>query len=154
MRKEKMIFNLALAGLVITTAMVSFIGCGNNASDDNEPKTFIDVTEDGKKVTAFFDKTGKGTAGGSGITINEDEYLVIDSQVTDGAVQVKVASGGDNINEAPIDDEKQATIDYEFDSIGITEYYEIPAGSYMVAVNVTDKATGSITFSVVDRPEE
>ena len=149
MRKGKMIFNLALAGLVITTAMVSFIGCGKNASDDDEPKTFIDVTEDGKKVTAFFDKTGKGTAGGSGITINEDEYLVIDSQVTDGVV-----SGGDNINEAPIDDEKQATIDYEFDSIGITEYYEIPAGSYMVTVNVTDKATGSITFSVVDRPEE
>ena len=153
MKNNRVVSNFVLAGLVITSTMAIFMGCARTSNSNEEPKTFIDVTEDGKKVTAFFNETCKGTAGGSGISINDNEYLVIDSQITAGAVQVKVVSGGDNINEVPPED-KPATIEYEFDSIGITEYYEIPAGNYMVTVNTTDKATGSITCSVVDRPKE
>ena len=80
--------------LILIFTIVGFTGCGTSAS---EPKTFIDVSEDGKTVTANFDKTGKGTGGGSGITIEEGEYLAIDCGLTKGSVHVTVVSGGDDI---------------------------------------------------------
>lgn len=135
---------LMCASLLIIFSIVGMTGCGNGTE---EPKTFIDVSEDGKIVTANFDKTGKGTGGGSGITIGEDEYLVIDCGLTKGSVQVKVTSGGDDIDEDPTE-EKPATIDYVFSEAGVTEYDEITPGSYMATVLVDKKATGTINFEV------
>ena len=61
---------MRIAAVFIAAAMIFAVaGCGQK---DAEPKTFIDVQEDGS-VLANFDKTGKGTAGGTGITIEEND---------------------------------------------------------------------------------
>ena len=140
---------LMCASLILIFTIVGFTGCGS-ADSSGEPKTFIDVNEEGTVVTANFDKTGKGTGGGSGITIEEGEYLVIDCGLTEGSVHVTVASGGDDISENPTE-EKPATIDYVFTDAGLTEYEEIAPGSYMVSVSVDKKATGTITFEVKNK---
>ncbi|MBQ7147440.1 MAG: hypothetical protein IJR96_01685 [Pseudobutyrivibrio sp.] len=134
---------LMCASLVFIITIVGLTGCGSTA----EPKAFIDISEDGKTITANFDKTEKGTGGGSGITIEEGEYLVLDCGLTKGSVHVTVTSGGDDINENPTE-EKPATIDYVFSEAGTTEYEEIQPGSYMVSVTVDEKASGTMTFNV------
>ncbi|MBR1443593.1 MAG: hypothetical protein IJ583_08675, partial [Firmicutes bacterium] len=116
-------------------------------------KTFIDIRNDGG-LTANFDDTEEGTGGGSGITIAEGQYLSIDSSLTAGKVQVTVTSGGSDINEDPTKDSgKMPTIDYEFESIGVTDYYEIEPGDYMVFVKVNEKASGKIDF-IINTKEE
>ena len=144
--------NLSLRKFFITSTFVLFatfvcVGCGTKSAA-SEPKTFIDVDDDGKVVTANFDKTGKGTTGGTGITIEDGEYLVVDTGLVEGKVHVKVVSGGDDIDAVPSVDNK-ATVDYVFSGTGTTEYYEIQPGSYTVFVEVEEKASGTIDFSVV-----
>ena len=143
----KAVTKMMCASLLIIFSVVGMTGCGKSSA---EPKTFIDVSEDGKTVTANFDKTGEGTGGGSGISIEEDEYLVIDCGLSKGAVHVTVASGGDDISEVPTVG-KSSAIDYVFTEEGVTEYAEIAPGSYMVLVNVDEKATGTITFEVKNK---
>ncbi|SFI22725.1 hypothetical protein SAMN04487830_1328 [Pseudobutyrivibrio sp. OR37] len=145
---EKTVKKTMIVCLMSVMSMI-FVGCGNKASAEEDTKAFIDVTDEGKKVTAYFDETIEGTMGGSGVSINDNEYLVIDSKLTEGNIHVRVVPGGNNIDEAPTK-EKPATIDYVFEGEGKTEYYEIPAGSYMIKVEVDKKATGSIICSVVD----
>ncbi len=142
--------NYLIVGTITLTAAFGFIGCGNS-SQSTDKLPLMDVSEDGKTVYANFDKTDIGTAAGSGVKIDEGEYLIIDSGITEGAVQVKVTAGGDDINEVPSSD-NPATIDYEFSSVGTTEYQEIAPGSYTVFVETTEKTTGTITFSVVALP--
>ena len=142
--------NQIILGAITLTAALGFIGCGNS-SQTADKLPLLDVSEDGKTLYANFDKTDTGTAAGSGITIDEGEYLIIDSGITEGAVQVKVTAGGDDINEVPSSD-NPATIDYEFSSVGTTEYQEIAPGNYTVFVETTEKTTGTITFSVVAIP--
>ncbi len=136
--------NLFIVGIITLTTAFGATGCGNTTSD-SEQLPLMDVSDDGKTLYANFDNTDIGTGAGSGITLENDEYLVIDSQISEGAVHVKVISGSD-IEEMPSTD-KPATIDYEFSSIGSTEYQEITPGDYTVFVEVAEKATGSITFS-------
>ncbi|MBQ9605438.1 MAG: hypothetical protein IJR45_08505 [Firmicutes bacterium] len=144
---KKKIFALA-AALLMGLVMA---GCGGSqdAAQEGvreEVKTLIDVTDDGGLV-ANFDKTEKGTGGGSGITIDEGEYLIIDSQLTEGKVQVTVTHGGSDIDKAPTENTStMPTIDYVFEGVGETEYGTIEPGDYMVSVNVTEKAAGKINF--------
>ena len=130
---SSVIDKLMCASLITIFTIVGCTGCGNSTT---EAKTFIDVSEDSKTVTANFDKTGKGTGGGSGITIDEGEYLSLDCGLTEGSVHVTV---------------KAATIDYVFSEEGVTEYDEIAPGSYMVFVTVDEKASGTITFEVKNK---
>ena len=115
-----------LAAAAVTAAMlVSLAACSSAKKDagadgSEDVKTFIDVLEDGS-IVCYLDKTEKGTGGGSSITIEEGEYLVIDSEITDGSVHVKVTHGGDDINEAPVDNDTPATIDYVFEESGKTK---------------------------------
>ncbi|SFO33195.1 hypothetical protein SAMN04487831_12022 [Pseudobutyrivibrio sp. UC1225] len=126
--------NYLIVGTITLTAAFGFIGCGNSSqSADTLP--LMDVSEDGKTLYANFDKTDIGTAAGSGVTIDEGEYLIIDSGITEGAVHVKVTAGGDDINEVPSSD-NPATIDYEFSTVGTTEYQEIAPGSYTVFARI------------------
>ena len=88
---------------VIATAAVLLIclsACGKKEAKEGGPKTFIDVLDDGS-VVANFDKTEKGTGGGSGITIEEGEYLIIETALTEGEVQVRVVRGGSDIDALP-----------------------------------------------------
>ena len=76
-----------LAAAAVTAAMlVSLAACSSAKKDagadgSEDVKTFIDVLEDGS-IVCYLDKTEKGTGGGSSITIEEGEYLVIDSEIT------------------------------------------------------------------------
>lgn len=145
-------FMMRIAAVFIAAAMIFAVaGCGQK---DAEPKTFIDVQEDGS-VLANFDKTGKGTAGGTGITIEENEYLVIDTALTAGKVHVTVVRGGTDADNPPaLDDDTPAAIDFVFEDSGTTEYMEIQPGDYMFTVNVEEKATGTITASKRNRSDD
>ena len=138
---------LALAAAVLIGIAMAGCSGGQNTSQQNI-KALIDLTDDGGLV-ANFDKTDKGTGGGSGIMINEGEYLVIDSHLTEGKVKVKVTSGGSDINTIPTENTGTApSVDHEFEGTGETEYKNIISGDYMVFVNVTEKATGNINFII------
>ena len=142
----------ALVLLAAALMTVSMAGCGgtkNGGSEQTEPATFIDTVDNGG-FCANFDGS-KGVGGGSGITIGEGQYLVIDSQITEGKVNVVVKSGGSDINTVPgVDDkDKLPTIEHEFDSVGITEYRMISPGDYMITVNTEEGAKGKICFNIV-----
>lgn len=148
---KKSIMMRTAAVLMAAAMLFAAAGC---AKKETEPKTFIDVLDDGS-VVANFDKTGKGTAGGSGITIGEKEYLVIDTALTEGKVHVTVVRGSTDINTPPAPDSNApATIDVVFEDSGTTEYMEIKPGDYMVNVSVEEKATGTITASKKDLPDD
>lgn len=142
---------------VIATAAVLLIclaACGKKEAKEGEPKTFIDVLDDGS-VVANFDKTEKGTGGGSGITIEEGEYLIIETALTEGEVQVRVVRGGSDIDTPPTKEtDTPATIDDVFEGSGTTEYMEIKPGDYMFNVMVEEKATGTITASKKPLPDD
>lgn len=154
----------ALVLLLAATLALAPAGCSSASAKDNagtastepskentgkeEPAPLLDVTEDGGCI-ATFDKTDKGTGGGTGITIGDGEYLVIDTALTAGQVQVRVVSGGSDMEKVPVPDNSQpATIDYVFEGSGTTEYMEIQPGNYMVNVMVEKKASGTILFSI------
>ena len=143
---------------VIGFSALSMTGCGAETAQNDgevvqeEVKPLIAVTETG--LTATFDQTETGNGGGSGITIGEGEYLVIDSELTEGKVQVRVTRGGSDINTPPTENETAPTIDYEFEEPGVTEYGMIEPGDYMVMVNVTEKADGKIDFIVKSAEED
>lgn len=142
---------------VIATAVVLVIclaACGKKEAKEGEPKTFIDVLDDGS-VVANFDKTEKGTGGGSGITIGEGEYLMIETALTEGKVQVRVVRGGSDIDTPPTKEtDTPTTIDSLFEGSGTTEYLEIKPGDYMFNVMVEEKATGTITASKKPLPDD
>lgn len=141
-------FMIHITAIFISAVMIFAIaGCGKKEAKDSEPKTFIDVLEDGS-VVANFDKTAKGTGGGSGIIIEENEYLVIDTALTEGKVHVSLVRGSTDPDNPPtVDDDNPASIDGIFEDSGTIEYMQIEPGDYMFSVNVEEKATGTITAS-------
>lgn len=141
-------FMMRITALFMAASMIFAIaGCGKKEADDSEPKTFIDVLEDGS-VVANFDETGKGTGGGTGITIEENEYLVIDTALTEGKVHVTVVRGStDPANPPALDDDTPASVDGVFEDSGTVEYMQIEPGDYLFSVDVEEKATGTITAS-------
>lgn len=145
-------FMMRIAAVFVAAVMIfTIMGC---TKKDAEPKTFIDVLEDGS-VVANFDKTGKGTGGGSGITIGENEYLVIDTALTEGKVHVTVVRGSTDVDDPPsLEDDTPATIDFVFEGSGTTEYMEIQPGDYMFNVSVEEEATGTITASKRNLPDD
>ena len=53
------------------------------------------------------------------------------------------------MNTAPPANDKPATIDYTFDQEGgVTDYYEIKPGNYMVTFSVEEDAVGDIYANV------
>ena len=137
------------ACFIVLSTIVVMSGCGAESTKAEGNKAFIDVSADGRIVTANFDGTKAGTAGASGITINENEYLIIDRALSEGVVHVKLIPGGDDID-WDITNDVPATIDYIFDEAGIVEYESIAPGNYMVKVEVEENATGTVAFSVMD----
>ena len=152
----------------LTTAAVmafSMTGCGvtqNNTSNGsaaqqtevNETETPLLAPSAEGGLTAAFDKTDAGSGAGSGIAISEGKYLAIDSKITEGKVQVIVKHGGSDINTVPTEDDgTMQTIDHEFDGTGLTEYYEIAPGDYMVFVNVSEKASGTMDFIIKSKED-
>ena len=128
-------FMMRIAAVLAAAAMIfAAAACGKKSA---EPKTFIDVLDDGSVL----------------ITIGENEYLVIDTALTEGKVHVTVVRGGTDADNPPaLDDDTPAAIDFVFEESGRTEYMEIGAGDYMFNVSVEEKATGTITASKKNLP--
>ena len=149
---KKMSVKRALAAVLCAATVFGMAACG--ASDEPEDtKAFMETTDNG--VVVNLDKDTKGTGGGSGVTVGDGQMLMIDNQLTDGAVEVRVSSGGSDIEEAPTENMDTPTIERELtaeeDAIGETEYGEIEPGDYMIFAEVTEKASGNIYFNVVDK---
>ena len=136
---------LAVGAFIMATAFIA-AGCGKR--DTDEVRTFIDISDDGKTVTANFDRTDAGTGGGTGVTIEEGESLVVDRDLTDGSVHVKVVSTTSDISYDIMADDDEAVIDSSFDSEGTYQIESIEPGDYMIQVMVEDKATGTINFYI------
>ena len=150
---KKRFWKVLLSAVVAALMVMSISACGakKDSGSEEEPKTFIDVTDDGG-VICYLDKTGKGTGGGSGMKIEEGEYLVIDTELTEGKVHVKVTAGGSDMEKNPVEADTEPTIDYVFEESGKTEYMEIEAGDYMIGVDVEETASGTIAFSKAQKP--
>ena len=145
---------ISLAIAAAAVLMICIVACGKQSDKDQEVKTFIEILDDGG-AAAHFDKTEKGTAGGTGLTIKEGDYLAIDTELTAGKVHVRVISGGSDINTPPTEEkDKPATIDYVFEDSGTTEYMMIKPGDYFFTVEVEEKATGTITAYMKPLPAE
>lgn len=143
MKKQtaKKIMTLAMA-LVM---MIMIAACGKKEEKTGEEAAFIDAKEDGS-VVVNLDKTAEKTGGGTGITIEDGEYLVIDTDLTEGKVHITVIGGGSDINDSPEkESETPATIDHVFEGKSSVEYMEIKPGDYMFNVVVEEEATGTIT---------
>lgn len=134
---------------VFLSTMTLMAGCGVETSKAAETNAFMDVSEDGREITATFNEAAAGCAAATGITIKENEYLVINRNIAKGSVHVRVIDGGSDIDD-DFTVEAPATIDYVFDSEGIVEYELIEPGDYMIRVDVDNKATGNIVFTIKD----
>lgn len=146
---KKNTFKLYMAIAAAAVLLICTAGCTKKNTEEkdkkDEAKTFIDIRDDGGAV-ASFDKTEKGTAGGTGITIDEGKYLALDTDLTEGSVHVRVIRSGADINVLPTQEkDKPAAIDYVFTGAGTTEYMLIEPGNYIFSVEVEEKATGTIT---------
>ena len=146
-RIPMVIIHVFVVMMLIASMAAVFTGCGAKKAKEDEPKTFIDVTDDG--LVAHFYGKDKGVAGGSGISIEEGQYLSIDNRLTEGRVHITVTAGGNDVETAPTANDKPATIDYTFDQEGgVTDYYEIKPGNYMVTFSVEEDAVGDIYANV------
>ena len=148
------LFTTLLAGLMVVALAAALTGCGakkeENKEEKDEATVRLESTAEG--LTANFTDKNKGTGGGSGIDIKEGQYLSIDNQLTKGEVHVTVKAGGDDPENPPINDDTPATIDYVFDANGgVTDYYEIAPGSYMVFFSVEKDAVGTMYANVKDK---
>ena len=68
-RIPMVIIHVFVVMMLIASMAAVFTGCGAKKAKEDEPKTFIDVTDDG--LVAHFYGKDKGVAGGSGISIEE-----------------------------------------------------------------------------------
>ena len=132
---------------IMAAVMIAALAACGRKEDSKEPLALIDARADGS-IVSNYDKTDIGTGGGSGFTIEEGEYLVIETALTEGKVHVRVTHDDSDIDKVPVaDTDTAAVIDYVFEGSGTTEYMEIEPGNYMFDVTVEEKATGTITAS-------
>ena len=136
--------------ILCTFTLAVVVICGGYFLTNNQEKTVLDVSDDGKIIYATFDKTWKGTGVGSGITIEPGEHLIIDSKLVNGKVQVNMISESSPMStEETMFKHSENTINCEFTESGRTEYNLISPGNYIIYVQVTDKASGNIIFTIV-----
>ena len=109
------------------------------------------MPHDDNTITITADKAGISGVGGAGITIADDQQLVIDSSLSKGSIQFKLfrddePAGVDaSLDEILCTDETPA-LDVTINSAGTTEH-PLQAGEYTLFVNVLEKTTGNIMLS-------
>lgn len=144
---KKFILKRTALFMMAAVMIAALAACGRKEDNNEEPLALIDARADGS-IVSNYDKTDIGTGGGSGFTIEEGEYLVIETALTEGKVHVRVTHDDSDIDKVPVaDTDTAAVIDYVFEGSGTTEYMEIEPGNYMFDVTVEEKATGTITAS-------
>ena len=133
--------------IVVLMMALVLAACGKKQAE--EPKPFIDVSEDGKSIWANLDDADKDVAGGSGITVGENEKLVIDSAIEKGSVLVRIIPGGSDMEKPPVgDNQEEPVFEKSFTKDDKQEELTPEAGDYTIFVSVTEKSAGKITFTV------
>ena len=134
--------------LIAFLSILILTGCHNKSG---KPDLEV-VPHDDNTITITADKAGISGIGGAGITIADDQQLIIDSVLSKGSIQLKLfrddepASVDASLDEILHADEMPA-LDVKINSAGTTEHTLQP-GEYTLFVNVLEKTTGNITLSV------
>ncbi len=126
---------------ILTLAMLLMVSCGGGVtlSGDVQDESHIVFTAD-KAAEGDFVMTGT-------LEVGEDQQILIDSALDPGAAQLEFVNneGMDNMDEIP----EGAEASYTTDVSGVeSQAISFGAGSYMVRVTVTEKATGTIDVQV------
>lgn len=109
------------------------------------------MPHDDNTITITADKAGISGVGGAGITIADDQQLVIDSSLSKGSIQLKLfldnePAGVDASLDEILHTDETPALDVTVSSASTTEY-PLQPGEYTLFVNVLEKTTGNITLS-------
>mgnify|MGYP004444087763 FL=1 len=143
---KKTIFRIATVVMVLAM-VVAMTGCHVSVSSSSGSASINSNVND-NKITAEF-KTSEG--GGTGnITLGEDEDFAVSAKVDSGKITLAFVlddgtSEDGKVNEANTQMEVELDESAEF----TLEDMGIPAGKYIVVINASDKATGSVTITTV-----
>ena len=129
-----------LSALILT-------GCHNKSG---KPDLEV-VPHDDNTITITADKAGISGVGGAGITIADNQQLVIDSALSKGSIQFKLfrddePAGVDASLDEILHTDETPALDVTINSAGTTEH-PLQAGEYTLFVNVLEKTTGNIMLS-------
>ena len=129
----KKLFGLLSAVLLAVT----MTGC------KTESDFHIDLTADEEGLILTAVNGQKGTACGSGITVNEGDIVTVSSELVKGAVTMRITSASE---EVPSEDDT-AAVEWEFDGPSSIDYTLDP-GTYNVVFTCTGNgAEGNITVT-------
>ena len=133
--------------LIALLSALMLTGCHNKSG---KPDLEV-VPHDDNTITITADKAGISGVGGAGITIADDQQLVIDSSLSKGSIQLKLFRDDEPAGvDASLDDilhtNETPALDVTINSAGTTEH-PLQPGEYTLFVNVLEKTTGNIMLS-------
>ena len=131
-----------MAVMVLTASMLTMVSCGKSELTGEV------IDEKSMTVTASKADTGDYFVTGS-LEFEEGEQLSIEPNLESGEMTIEFINGEgmDNPDELPdVSGDAQYTA---FISGTNAQTVSMPAGTYMIKVTVTDKATGSVAINVV-----
>ena len=135
------------------TILIAFLfvlmltGCHNKSG---KPDLEV-VPHDDNTITITADKAGISGVGGAGITIADDQQLVIDSSLSKGSIQLKLfldnePAGVDASLDEILHTDETPALDVTVSSASTTGH-PLQPGEYTLFVNVLEKTTGNIMLS-------
>ena len=144
---EKLLPKRFITILIAFLSILMLTGCRSKTS---KPDLEV-VPHDDNTITIIADKAGISGVGGAGITIEEEQQLVIDSSLSKGSIQLKLfldnePAGVDASLDEILHTGETPALDVAINSAGTTEHPLHP-GEYMLFVNVLERTTGNITLS-------
>ena len=134
------------------TILIAFLSVLMLAGCRSSKPSLEVVPHDDNTITITADKAGISGVGGAGITIADDQQLVIDSSLSKGSIQLKLfldnePAGVDASLDEILHTDETPALDVTINSSGTTEH-PLQAGEYTLFVNVLEKTTGNITLIV------
>ena len=131
-----------MAVMVLTASMLTMVSCGKSELTGEV------IDEKSMTVTASKADTGDYFVTGS-LEFEEGEQLSIEPNLESGEMTIEFINGEgmDNPDELPdVSGDAQYTA---FISGTNAQTVSMPAGTYMIKVTVTDKATGTVAINVI-----
>ena len=142
---EKLMPKRIIAILIAFLSVLTLTGCRSS-----KPSLEV-VPHDDNTITVTADKAGISGVGGAGITIADNQQLVIDSALSKGSIQLKLfrddePAGVDASLDEILHTDEMPALDVTVNSAGTTGH-SLQPGEYTLFVNVLEKTTGNITLS-------
>ena len=142
---EKLMPKRIIAILIAFLSVLTLTGCRSS-----KPSLEV-VPHDDNTITVTADKAGISGVGGAGITIADNQQLVIDSALSKGSIQLKLfrddePAGVDASLDEILHTDEMPALDVTVNSAGTTGH-SLQPGEYTLFVNVLEKTSGNITLS-------